>query len=69
MVIFPHSVGDYKDATKIKGRGLVIQLLECCNEDLRKDLTRGAGGSLTNKLEDEVLSAIKKLAVREENSC
>jgi len=42
-------------------------MLDCCEEDLHKDLTRAAGGSLTNKSEDKVLSAIKRLAVREEN--
>ena len=59
---------DYKEATKITGKDLIIQLLECCNEELRKDLTRSAGGSLTNKTEDEVLTLIKRLAVREENT-
>ena len=34
---------------------------------LRKDLTRSAGVSLTNKPESDVLAAIKKLAIREEN--
>ena len=56
------------EATKLEGRDLIIQLLECCEEQLRKDLTRNAGGSLTNKTADEVLTAIKKLAVREENT-
>ena len=59
---------DYVDATKITGRDKVIQLLECCSEDLGKDLTRTAGGSLTNKTEKTVLDAIKALAVREENT-
>lgn len=59
---------EYVEATKIEGRDLIIQLLECCEEQLRKDLTRNAGGSLTNKTADEVLAAIKKLAVREENT-
>ena len=58
---------DYKAATKIEGTDLIIQLLECCNEDLRKDLTRAAGGSLTSKSENEVLEKIKTLAVRREN--
>ena len=44
-----------------------MQLLECCSEPLRKDLTRAAGGTLTNKTEAQVLAAIKTLAVREEN--
>jgi hypothetical protein len=55
-------------ATKITGHDKVIQLLECCDEPLRKDLTRSAGGSLTDKTVDDVLAAIKKLAVREENT-
>ena len=59
---------DYVDATKVTGKDKIIQLLECCDEELRKDLTRSSGGSLTSKTEEEVLSAIKKLAVREENT-
>ena len=37
---------DYVDATKITGQDKVLQLLECCEERLRKDLTRNAGGPL-----------------------
>ena len=59
---------DYVAATKIVGKDRVVQLLECCDEPLRKDLTRSAGGSLTSKSEEAVLAAIKKLAVREENT-
>ena len=58
---------DYKAATNITGTEEVIQLLECCDEDLRKDLTRAAGGSLTNKPVAEILQSIKTLAVRHEN--
>ena len=58
---------EYKAATGVTGRELVLQLLECCDEELRKDLTRTAGGSLADKSEDDVLAAIKQLAVREEN--
>jgi len=58
---------DYADATKVTGKNKVIQLLECCDEQLRKDLTRNAGGTLTNNSEEDVLKAIKILAVREEN--
>ena len=53
---------DYVDATKVTGKDLIIQLLECCEENLRKDLSRAAGGSLTNKTRDDVLAAIKTLA-------
>ncbi len=43
----------------------LIQLLECCDD---QDLTRNAGGSLTRMTEGEVFAAMKKLAVREENT-
>lgn len=58
---------DYVAATKVTGRDRIVQLLECCDESLRKDLTRSAGGSLLSKSEEDVLRDIKKLAVREEN--
>ena len=58
---------EYKAATKIQGNDIVIQLLECCDEQLRKDLTRNAGGSLSGKPEASVMAAIKSLPVREEN--
>ena len=60
--------GDYVKATKLEGTDKVIQLLECCDEQLRKDLTRNAGGSLTGMTEDQVLKAMKTLAIREENT-
>ncbi len=59
---------DYVKATKLEGTDKVIQLLECCDEQLRKDLTRNAGGSLAGMTEDEVFEAIKTLAIREENT-
>ena len=59
---------EYVGATKVTGKDKVIQLLECCDETLRKDLTRTAGGSLAEKDETVVMAAIKKLAVREENT-
>ena len=57
---------DYKTATRVTGHEFVVQLLECFDESLRKDLTRAAGGSLTSKSETDVLSAIRLLAVRDE---
>jgi hypothetical protein len=59
---------DYVEATKVSGKEKIIQLLECCEEDLRKDLTRTAGGTLSNRPEEEVLAAMKLLAVRQENT-
>ena len=59
---------DYVDVTKICRKDLVIQLLECSDEDLHKDLTHAAGGTLTEESEADVLTAIKTLAVTEENT-
>ena len=59
---------DYATATRITERDKVVQLLECCDEQLKKDLARSAGTALTQKHEDDVLAAIKSLAVREENT-
>ena len=57
--------GEYVATTKISGTDRVIQLLECCDDQLRKELTRAAGKSLTTQSEEEVLKAIKRLAIRE----
>ena len=59
---------DYVEATKITAKDKLIQLQECCDEPLCKDLTRNVGGTLTNKPIEEVMAAIRKLAVREENT-
>ena len=59
---------DYADTTKVTGRHKVIQLLECCDEPLHKELKRAAGGGLTNTPAENVLAAIRKLTVREENT-
>ena len=58
--------GDYKQLTNIKEGSIVVNLLECCDEALRKDLFR-TYGSLKNNTEIEALSKIKKLAVHIEN--
>lgn len=59
---------EYTESHQLQDRDISIQLLECCEDTLRKDLTRAAGGSLIHKPEEEVLAAIKCLAVREENA-
>ena len=66
-VYFQSRWGDYVRATKLVGPDRVIQLLECCDEQLRRDLTRNAGGTLAGGTEEETLAAMKALAVREEN--
>lgn len=64
---FIHRWSKYSWSTKLGGQDLVIQLLECCDEQLRIDLTRNQGGSLAALPVGEVLTAIRTLAVREEN--
>ena len=59
---------DYTKATKIKGQDRILHLLECCDDNLRKDLTMNHGGSLTDQTEEQVLAAIKQLAVRQEST-
>ena len=59
---------DYVKATRLEGTDRIIQLLECCDDQLRKDLTRNAGGILTEVTEDEVFTAMRKLTIREENT-
>lgn len=59
---------EYKAATKITGRDIIVQLLECCDEQLRKDLTRSSVGPMTGKTEAAILASIKTLAAREENA-
>ncbi|XP_064090010.1 interferon-induced very large GTPase 1-like isoform X1 [Macrobrachium nipponense] len=56
---------EYVDATKITGQEKVEQLLECCDEQLRRDLTTSLGGALTDKTEEELLAAIERLLVHE----
>ena len=59
---------DCVKATKLGGNDRVIQLLVCCDEQLRKGLTQNAGGTLIEMTEDQVLKAITTLAKREENT-
>ena len=63
---FTQRWADYKAATHLQGPDVVFQLLECCDDSLRKDLTR-AFGSLSGASEDTVIRNIKTLAVRQEN--
>ena len=47
-----------------------VQLLECCDSKLRRDVTRNSIGPLpvAESTEVDLLAAIRLLAVREENS-
>ena len=55
--------GEYRDGTRLRGDDIVVQLLECCDDELRRDLTR----SMVGGTEATVLAAMKALAVRSEN--
>ena len=59
---------EYSKATNLGASDRVLQLLECCDEQLRRDLTRAAGGTLTTKSEADALDVIRSLAIREENA-
>lgn len=56
----------YKAATHVTGPDAVYQLLDCCEEQLRRDLAR-LFGDLSSTAEHTVLARIKDLAVRAEN--
>ena len=57
----------YKAATKITGTDVRVQLLECCDDHLRRDLHR-RNPRIDTLDEAAVLQAIRSLAVREENT-
>ena len=59
--------GEYRDGTRLRGDDVVIQLLECCDDELRRDLTRSNGVSMVGDNEVNVLAAMRALAVRSEN--
>ena len=58
--------GTYKTATGLAGANIQIQLLETCSENLRFALYQ-SDASINTKTEDEILAAMKQLAVKEEN--
>ena len=57
---------NYKEITNIKENSIIVNLMECCEETLRKDLFR-TYGNLKGNTEEEALNKIKKVAVRTEN--
>ena len=57
---------EYKAATRLTGPDVIYQLIEFCDEALRKDLSRSFS-NLVACSEDTLLSNIKSLAIRQEN--
>ena len=62
--------GDYKKSTALEGEEIVLQLMECCCEQLRRDhhrtFSNGEEGTGT-PTETERLAQLKQLAVRKKN--
>ena len=63
---FTQRWAEYKRATHLVGEDINFQLLECCDEALRKDMTRSFNNP-TSYDETTLLGHIKSLAVRQEN--
>lgn len=59
----------YSQAVQLTERDTTIQLLECCDTKLRRDVTLNCVGPLPleDLTEENLLKAIRALAVREEN--
>ena len=51
--------GEYRNGTHFRGDDIVVQPLECCGDELRRDITRSNGGSMVGGTEVNVLAAIK----------
>ena len=64
---FEQRWNEYKAATRITGHDLIYQLLDCCDEELRKNRVK-AYQSIVGCDEITVLKNIKSLAVRSENA-
>ena len=58
---------EYLRTKVLSDNNKVPQLLECCDEQLRRDLIRAVGGTLTSQTED-VLTAIRNLVAKDNNT-
>ena len=56
----------YKEATALEGSDIQIQLMETCSEELRFALFQH-DSAINTRSEDTILTAMKKLSVKEEN--
>ena len=57
----------YKKATGLTGEDIVTQLLECCNEQLRRDHHRTFSGATETNDEETVIAQLKQIAVCKRN--
>ena len=62
---------DYKKATGISGEDIIIQLMECCCESIRRDhhrtFSKPEGDIVSGVTEQQRLQELKQLAVRKKN--
>ena len=70
-VYFKSRWKEYKKATGITGDDIIIQLMECCCDSIRRDhhrtFSKAEGESATAVTEEERLKELKQLAVRKKN--
>ena len=59
---------NYKQSTGLTASKITTQLIECCDEALLKDLIRVHRDSLYSLVEEDLLKAIRRLAVQEDNT-
>ena len=57
----------YKEEYSLSGCGLIHQLLACCSTDINTSLSRSTCGKPFEKTEEELLTLMKQLAVRQKN--
>ena len=57
----------YKRSTKLAGQDIIDQLVESCSDALRLDLRSELGDELYGRTEEDLLKAMKNMAVRESN--
>ena len=57
----------YKKATGLEGEDIMLQLMECCCEQLRKDHYRNFPSTTSSSSESILLAQLKQIAVRVKN--
>ena len=65
---FKYEWSNYKTAMGISGATTSAHLYGCLDEELKKDLQKSSQGKAASEMtEDDLMSAIKKLAVKQES--
>ena len=58
----------YKTGMAVPQAMIATALFHCCDDELRNDLMRDIQDDVSSMSEDELLAAIKRLAVKEEST-